>query len=615
MANKDDWEEVEIDDWEDQSVEDPMSQAKAALLGSQQGLTFGSSDEIGGAVQSGLDKTQRLLNEYTGLVGKSPTQVSEELAQQGFHGDLGPTSSGELYDDAVAEGREELATAEEQHPWTTGVADVATGIATGGLGAKMVSKGATKIPGLLDKFNKLSKAKQAATVGAGAGALESAGRTEEDLASIEGLTDVAVGAGTGGVAGGILGKLGSRYDESKLLKKSDDLLEDADDLASRSLGAKDKDISAAAEARYKFDSPRNSGIQALEEGLVDPLSRPKETYKKALASRKAIQSGYDDAIGQFDNAVNLSENQALDLSKQYYERVKSKVVDTIKGNDQIPKEMKQALGEEVSELQDEILSALDSTNPIKELQDLYVRHNDVMFKNLTGPTVEARKVIRNEIKSIQRELADTVKTGAKDAFGELDEKYTSILDIEKWSNSLVGKKNTIGMGDVIKGATARMLGIPGLGEVVTASSIATKKLIGKDITDVAEGASSLLKFKQAKKLQRLAKDPGMVRGALRDRPLDAAVAAVTGSTPAIDSTRTKEAPYKIHQRASKEAEKASPEELTAQAQSIREEYGEEGDKLSTLIDNMSQKNVNGRRAAMFHILQNPQYRRMMKLVK
>ena len=70
-----------------------VSQGKAALLGASQGATMGFSDEIGAGVQSSADRIQSLLNRYTGLVDKSPTQVSEELAGQGFAGDIGPTSS------------------------------------------------------------------------------------------------------------------------------------------------------------------------------------------------------------------------------------------------------------------------------------------------------------------------------------------------------------------------------------------------------------------------------------------------------------------------------------------------------------------------------------------
>ena len=67
-----------------------------------------------------------------------------------------------------------------------------------------------------------------------------------------------------------------------------------------------------------------------------------------------------------------------------------------------------------------ILEALDSKNPIKNLQDLYMEYNDALFKNITGPTANARRAMRNEIKNIQRQLADVIEPDTAKQFKELD---------------------------------------------------------------------------------------------------------------------------------------------------------------------------------------------------
>ena len=91
----DDWEDVEFDngadDWEDVEVspnpemvaksEDSPSMGESVVRGTRQGATFGFSDEIDGAIQSGLDKV-------FGLFGKSPSSVDQDLKDQGFSGDL-----------------------------------------------------------------------------------------------------------------------------------------------------------------------------------------------------------------------------------------------------------------------------------------------------------------------------------------------------------------------------------------------------------------------------------------------------------------------------------------------------------------------------------------------
>lgn len=66
-----------------------FSQGESLLGGLQQGVTMGASDEMAGGIQA-------LLNQMPG----SPTDVNKQLQSQGFTGDLGPTSTLELYQQA-----------------------------------------------------------------------------------------------------------------------------------------------------------------------------------------------------------------------------------------------------------------------------------------------------------------------------------------------------------------------------------------------------------------------------------------------------------------------------------------------------------------------------------
>lgn len=190
MADINDWEDLPLaaneDDWEDQPIEtnaqpSEISKAQSALKGSQQGLTMGFSDEIGGAIQSGMDKV-------AGLFGESPSEVNARLAAEGTTGDVGPTSSGEMYDVARDEERDALKAARDANPWSYGLGEVGGGALTLAVPGLSAAKGA-------------SVAQQAAKAGQ-LGAAYGLGSSEE-----ESLAGMAKDTAIGGVSGYGLGRL------------------------------------------------------------------------------------------------------------------------------------------------------------------------------------------------------------------------------------------------------------------------------------------------------------------------------------------------------------------------------------------------------------------------
>lgn len=169
-----------------------ISAGEAAFEGVKSGATFGFADELSGATQSGLDKLQSLLNQY-GMMKKSPTQVSEELAAQGFTGDIGPTSRGQMYRDVRDQAREQEKLAMEQQPGAFFAGSLAGGAAVpmGSIG--QIAKGATLGQKVLT----------GAKVGLGTGMLAGAGTSEsETIPELAG--DIGVGGGAGLVIGGAL---------------------------------------------------------------------------------------------------------------------------------------------------------------------------------------------------------------------------------------------------------------------------------------------------------------------------------------------------------------------------------------------------------------------------
>lgn len=595
-----------------------VSQGRAASLGAQQGLTMGFSEEMGAGVQSGLDRLQRLLNEYTGLVGKSPTQVSEELATQGFQGDLGPTSAGEMYDEAVAAQRREIAAAEEQHPGTMMTADLAASMlipVPGATAARGISKGVTT------GAKALSKAKKGAAIGAGVGALEAAGRTDEDLTSLEGMKDVALGAGLGAATGGIGGKLSQRSESKELAKRAAAKLEEAEDTALRAAGISPSEMSEQIEKQVtkSMKSPEaplgGPGVMAIEEGIIDPLLKPKGAYKQAREVKDRLQKEYQTLTNTFKNK-KLSDKQAVVKAQQATDKIIQGVEDALAKTDDLSEGAERRIKQDLSTLHQELVQAYTSDNPVDALQKLYVKHNDKFFSNATSSGAQARKQLRTELKNIQREYVKINNPEAFDKFADLDNKYTQILDLEQITKRTAGQeKKAGGISDLSRGITARLItGIPGIEVPVTAASAASKKFLEKDITKFAESLKAKNLLEKSKKLQAAAEKPGTVRKALAEGAEEAAIGTTIAGTAGLDAIMTDETkpePYKLHQKTARIIERSTPEMIAQQAQSIRAEHGQKGEKLATVLEAIAQKDRSGRRAMMFSVLQNPDYREML----
>lgn len=111
---------------EDIAPSDKMSKGQAALLGAEQGLTLGNSDEMAGGIGAGLDKTQALLSKL-GLTGPSPTDVNAKLAEEGTKGDIGPKSTLDLYKEMRDEERSKIKKGQEDQPMASLAGNLAGG--------------------------------------------------------------------------------------------------------------------------------------------------------------------------------------------------------------------------------------------------------------------------------------------------------------------------------------------------------------------------------------------------------------------------------------------------------------------------------------------------------
>lgn len=185
--------------------------------------TLGVSQQVGGEAQAMPDAIQSVIhNMIPSLVGKSPTQVNAALKSLGIKGDIGPTSSDELYKQGTKDVLKDQDEAVKRSPiaYRAGEAGgIGLGaLATGGIAPELMT--ASKGAGLLAKAG--VGAVNAAPVGALYGALNShgsiVGGTPDEMKQVG--KDAALGAGIGATVGA--GAAAAGHQISKSLAKLGD---------------------------------------------------------------------------------------------------------------------------------------------------------------------------------------------------------------------------------------------------------------------------------------------------------------------------------------------------------------------------------------------------------
>lgn len=116
------------------------------LKGVTAGATLGGQNMLGGAIQSGLDLGQSALHNI-GLASASPSQVGADLKAKGTTGDIGPTSTEDMYYKGKHETSDDFDASQKRSPWLYGAGQLAGGAALplGALGAAKNASTAAKI--------------------------------------------------------------------------------------------------------------------------------------------------------------------------------------------------------------------------------------------------------------------------------------------------------------------------------------------------------------------------------------------------------------------------------------------------------------------------------------
>lgn len=234
---------------ETEQIPSDISKLQSLGKGLQSGATFGFSDELAGGVQSLLDR----------VLGVS--EINKRLREQGFTGDIGPTSPQEVYVQAREEERAESEKAKKAGGklFTAGEL-LGSAILPGGAAARGVST--------------VGKIARGAAVGAGTGAVGAAGLSAEMPTTEE----VRKGAVTGAVIGGGLPVAGTALKRVGRAAAKTELGKDLMDILFKS--AKGVDFSDVANLRSNVTKKTKDIITKIDESNLAKIQQRDKLLKE-----------------------------------------------------------------------------------------------------------------------------------------------------------------------------------------------------------------------------------------------------------------------------------------------------------------------------------------------
>lgn len=430
------------DEQMDATLKDPGffekgGQFEAGAMGAAQGITFGYSDEMIARFRSSFgDRTYQ-----------------EEL-------------------DAY---RKELDFAKEKSPGTYLTGDVAGSIIA-------------PIPGSsLRAASTAGKVGLGAAKGAAIGGLEASGRTENDLLSVEGLKDVAVGIGAGGVVGGALAGVGPlvKKGTDKFKKEAAEILDPSviregamrksptdklRELKDPTVVVKNKEAIAVGEKFGVFlddaapTAITDKTVKALNE-VGEQLGNTTKRFTEELGEQAALTKG----------PIKLKATSAMeDMLTEVQGKVKKGAIDTKDG-----KAATKIIKEEFNRLKVMIDDSDNSLAAVRELKtNIYKRMDSADFKlggTKAGTAKDTLKSVTSKLQDLEQNaleanvkilkakgkgdlaktLAEAHKTNLKD-FGSLK---TLEKQISETAAKTPGKK-FFGMKDLVAAGTGGLAGGP-----------------------------------------------------------------------------------------------------------------------------------------------------------
>lgn len=623
-----------------------VSASRAGLVGAGQGATFGFADEITSPVAAALNDPAGFLKALKAsgksLVGMEP--LLEELQATSKIGD-----DMQSYRDIS---REEQKAAQEQHPgaYTTGT--VAGGLLAPGLGAGK-ALAATK------GMNLVGRAAIGSGVGAGMGGLAGAGDAEGSLE--DRLPQAIEGAKTGAAVGAAIPVAGAAIGATAKLGKAALGLPVAEDLAAAAQhGYKGENLVTKAGRQEAADVVRNKSGE-----LYNDIKSLQDDVGSAIQSRieNAQASGAKVDLSQDIPAV-LEKLQKIKAegSKEaaaYATNVESEIKKILKikggaedgsfmgvaANDLpegmvVPKAAEPSMKITPQEAQD-LKQVLGNYTPRKgmapqEIESAGVARtakgavgdklDDLTGNNMPGVNGEtslngqygALKDSLKRLKVNEKQLPAQIQEKINAAVTKLEKPNTSGDNARQVIDDVLNNIRKVDGGEEIAAKYEKEFGDAverlNLADKITRGGETTFSLTGtaKSLALAGSNVAGLAANKLKPAIEPVAKTMSAAKAILQSNPAtQATVRAYTQGAEGTAAARAAAEPYKLQRQVASAAETADPETLKDQAQNIRTKYGQAGNQLATILDNMAGKDKDARRALMFTVLQNPAHRKMM----
>lgn len=608
-----------------------ISQGESAVRGLEQGATFGFADELGGAMGAAM----------------------EGVANKPMEGESKVNQLKRVYDEYREFNRKRYSDAEEANPKSFMAADMAGGLLLPGGAAKAGAKlGAKQI------------AKQAVKAGAATGALESAGRTEEELLSAQGATDVALGTAGGAALGKLLGKIGSGRSKEALESTKGVLEKDANVAAFKSIGARAKDfkdeLGLKTNKRATADSYKGTGKTLLDEGVIKPRQSI-EGVKESIVDKldEVAKDRMSPAAKGIDDIIKESPvEEFAPAFNKFTDDIDNSLIDNIKSAkyaQEGDQSMYSSMSNTMKVVVEDVENALSSPQKVESLVDIKrqlqkkVNWNDPASEGYNSFLMDLQGKVSGVIDDISEKASPELAKQMKSA----NKTYSNLLRANDVSGTELSKdmasEGGLGFRDYLaSGVISAATDVPMLGPAVIGGKKVIEKVTGKDTGKLLNTLEAFHKNKKALKLgdridsmdnplsQKVsdsfsdAMDSGgnVVTGALRGTKdvigdvvgagVDAAANNAEKLTRAVSTTvddQKNQDPVSRNKEIGSFIESADPETISNASSKVREEYGEDGTMLANTLDQISQKDMFGRRALIFSLMQDPNNRRMLGIGK
>lgn len=366
---------------------DRFSKLQSALLGAQQGATLGFADEMAGGTQAALDKLAQLTGQ------SSPTDVSAKLAAQGFTGDIGPTSTEDLYSQARDVSRKDFSQAQAENPKSYLAGELAAAAATSALPVGSAARA--------------SDLASAIRTGGIVGGVAGAGASEKQGLGL--AKDVAMGAGIGAVGGGVL-------------KSGVDKFGKLTGLLGKNMSPEELALYRAARA----EAPETLAMRRLPKD--SPFNPDYLAQKKAIEARATIRRG--------DKAIKKSEQEAEEaFAKSYDENAPRPWEDVNKEIDAFAQAREEMLPKKAS-------NVLSEAERRKKVKRVYKEIEEASQKKKEEDLGKFKKIKEQMNIENPEEITQIVPEDAinKKALSKLEKEFGTREEMDAKFRALLGEK-------------------------------------------------------------------------------------------------------------------------------------------------------------------------------